>query len=516
MRATTRLAAGAIAVVFAGVVALDAQQSSGPALGLVEAVRLSLTLQPSIKLQEERLVTSRGDLQSAEGQFDIKWTNELDRIRSELANTAFEQRVQFLPRDSTTNLTTLSTSLQKQLRSGLILSPTLSVQRTDVSGLPDPGSRSTAGVTLVQPLLRGRGESVVTAGLRSSEREVDGNVTDLKQARSTSALQTAFAYWSYVAAAGRLEIYLEAERRATRIADETRTLINEGNRAAADLKQVLANLADQSASRIGGEKALFQARQDLGVVLGLPYEQIGAIPPPADDFPPVPGSEVLPPLDTLAAGALSLRADLRSAESRERGAAALIPASRNALRSQFDLVANFTYAGLDEGTAIYKYLTPFAREITGPNFTLNFVWSRNINNSGALGRLVRSESAVRQAQIRNLDLARTIRSEVAVAYNDLRQSLEQVRNSREASSYYESAVEDERQKQQLGRSTVIDLLNTQDRLTRTQLNLLSAEQDYANALVMLRFQTGTLVQGDGLDAVDEQSLTTIPRQDQIR
>ena len=252
------------------------------------------------------------------------------------------------------------------------------------------------------------------------------------------------------------------------------------------------------------------------MALGLPYEQIGNLPPAADDFPPVPEDEVLPPLDTLAAGALTFRADLRSAESRERGAEALLPASRNALRPQFDIVANVGYAGLDEGTAVYKYLTPFARQITGPNFTLNFVWSNNVNNSGALGRLVRSESAVRQAQIRNLDLARTIRSEVAVAYNDLRQSTEQVRNSREASSYYESAVEDERQKQSLGRSTVIDLLNTQDRLTRTQLNLLSAQQDFANALVMLRFQTGTLVLGDGLDAVDQQSLTTVPSRDQIR
>ena len=129
---------------------------------------------------------------------------------------------------------------------------------------------------------------------------------------------------------------------------------------------------------------------------------------------------------------------------------------------------------------------------------------------------MRTESAVRQAQIRTQDLTRTIRSAVAVAYNDLRQSVEQVRNSREASSYYESAVEDERQKQQLGRSTVIDLLNTEDRLTRTRLDLLSAQQGYANALVSLRFQTGTLVQGDGLDAVDLQHLTTVPPQDQIR
>jgi outer membrane protein TolC len=505
-----RLAAAAALAAASTMGVVSAQQPLTASIGLLEAVRLSLGLQPSIKLQEERLTTSRGDLQAALGQFDMKWTNELDRIRSDIANTVFDQTFQRFPVDSTTNITTVTSSWQKQLFSGQIVSPSLSVQRTDLTGVPDAASRATVGLTFIQPLIRGRGEAVVTAGLQASRREVEANVTDLSQARAVSALQTAFAYWSYVAAVSRLAIFVEAEQRAVRITNETRTLINEGNRAAADLKQVLANQADQTASRIGGERAVYQARQDLGIAIGVPYEQIGIIPAPAQGFPTVPDNVELPLLENLAAEALSRRADLRSAESREREAEVLLPASQNALRSQFDIVANAGYAGLDEGNAVYRYLSPFGREITGPNFTLNFIWSKNIDNSGALGRLVRTESAVTQARIRRLDLERTIRSAVSVAYNDLRQSVEQVRNSREASSYYESAVEDERLKQQLGRSTVIDLLNTEDRLTRTRLDLITAQQGYANAIVSLRFQTGTLVQGAGPDSVDESTLTTVP------
>jgi hypothetical protein len=71
-----------------------------------------------------------------------------------------------------------------------------------------------------------------------------------------------------------------------------------------------------------------------------------------------------------------------------------------------------------------------------------------------------------------------------------------VRLLREAAGLYGSAVEDERQKLQLGLSTIIDLVLIEDRLTRTLLDEVSAMLSYAEALARLRFETGTLISGD--------------------
>jgi hypothetical protein len=60
-------------------------------------------------------------------------------------------------------------------------------------------------------------------------------------------------------------------------------------------------------------------------------------------------------------------------------------------------------------------------------------------------------------------------------------------------------------------STVIDQILTEDRLTRSLLDQLSAELGYAQSIARFRFETGTLLAaGPTLSAVDLATLTTLP------
>jgi outer membrane protein len=100
---------------------------------------------------------------------------------------------------------------------------------------------------------------------------------------------------------------------------------------------------------------------------------------------------------------------------------------------------------------------------------------------------------------------------VVVAQNDLVRSAERAGLLREAAQLYGTAVEDERQKLQLGLSTIIDLVLIEDRLTRSLLEDISATLSYAAALARLRFETGTIVSGDAAGfRVTADALTTVP------
>src|SRR4051812_35639908 len=95
------IAGVAMATLGAGAVSLSAQtpQPTPPPTGsltLLDVVRATLSTQPSITLAAERLAASRGDLQAAEGQFDISVASVFTDVGTKTPNTAFEQEFQRL------------------------------------------------------------------------------------------------------------------------------------------------------------------------------------------------------------------------------------------------------------------------------------------------------------------------------------------------------------------------------------------------------------------------------------
>ena len=485
---------------------LAAQQQGG--LTLLDAVRTTITTQPAIKLAEERVVASRGDLQAANGQFDMSVSSSFLDVGTKTPNTSFEQEFQHFPPSSTANIATLNAGFSKLLKTGQLVNPTASIVRTDVSGVETPDNAATVSVFFLQPLLRGKDKLAVTAGVRSSEATVASSEADVRFLKSTGALQAAIGYWNYVAAVRRLAVFRESEDRARLIADQTRALIDAGTRPAADLKQVQANVASRVSQRIGGEQGVFSARQDLAVTLGIPYEQMLALPLPADDFP-TPPTTGMPVLDALANFALGSRADLVSSRQKEASADAILVGAEDALKKKLDVQASLGYAGLSEGAAFWNYLTPMFNRPTGPNFTIGLNWTFSKENNAAVGRMVRSRSQLTQSRIQTGDLERTIQSNVAVAYDAVQHSIDKLAAAREAAASYRGAVTDQADLARLGVTTIIDLINTEDRLTNAQLDELVALQAYALALTQLRYQTGSLLNAQ--NDVDLTTLTTLPR-----
>lgn len=482
-------------------------------LRLVDAIRTTLELHPLIDIQELAVVDADGRLQEAGGQFDTTVSATTIRHRQEIPISVTDDLA------SLTNHTSYSVEVSKQFRNGLTITPGISLTRTAETTLPpsvaslleEMPNQSNLSVSLTQPLLRGRGREIVGAIERMNEIEREASDQDLAQMRSNRALISVIAYWQYLAALRTLEILQSSEARSRDLVGRTQELIDGGNRPASDLTQARANLAGHMSQRLAAEQRLFEAGHFLGLSLGLTTNDVNLPPLPADNFPPITEDEA-PPSTTLVQQALQQRSDIAAARDRLRQERVGLTAALDALQPRLDLSASAGYSGLDVGGSFDKFLTPFWASVSGPNASVGLTLELPVGNASAKGQLVQSRSALSQRTVGLADLERTIRSNVLVARDNLIRSAERVRSSQAAAGLYRTAIVDEQLRQELGLSTVIDLIVTEERLTDSLLEEISARLSYASAIATLRYETGSLLRpGPATEAVDLQRLTTVPR-----
>ncbi len=479
----------------------------GDSLHLWDVVRAVVVRSPQVRLQALSVDAQRGVVRSASGAFDptVGLTVSRGRNQTPLSNVAEANLgTNFL----TTEVTTWQASVEKTTRWGTTLRPLVEVQRSEnrtVTGEP-VSNIGRFGLLLVQPLWSERGTTLAAATENAARLDLEAVRLDQRYVTEAEVAGAVVAYWGYLAAHRRLTIVTESEQRARTLVVETEALITADEVAPVERNQLLANRSDRIAARIRSEQDLVRARHELGLTMGLSVEEIVALPAPGFDFPPIPTDSVGAPTDfealerTLVDIALSRRADVSAEQLRARAIERRVSGLLETGEPDLDLIIEFGYAGLVEGTEFARFFSPLARRRTGLDFTgtLSYDWPVQQNRAG--GEIDRQEAVRDQQAIRLADLRRRVRSGVTVALDAVRKSALGLGHAREAVRLYRTAVESEKEKFQLGSSTLLDVINLEDRLRSALLNEVSGEVAYAVALVELRLQSGTLVPAGGSPA----------------
>lgn len=475
-------------------------------LDLGEAVRLTLENDPNIALIEARLAGARGALLGAAGPFDPVVTSSVAQEESNIPLTETST--------SESRILESSVEVSRQFRSGLSVAPSLGISRIAPPGAGAAApSVGTLALTFRQPLLRGRGRSVNAAGEMSAEREVAASILDVEQTTAERILAVVSQYWSARADVLNLEILLASEESSRELLETTRRLVEADQTPAAELVQLEANLASKESSRIGGERALFTARQDLGREIGLEPSRISVLPLPDDPFPDVRPEEVPPPSEAgrFVAAAVSRRADLRAARERLTGAEILLRVADDALKPRLDLLFVPVWTGVVEGSGASDYLGSLYRNGPGAGARLGFGLSWPTRNREARGAQAETEALRRQAELFIDVLSRAVGANVPSALDGVRSSALQVEKATEAVRLFERAVVNEEKKLRAGTSTLLDLISQRDRLTSARQTEVAARLALAQSLVLLRFETGTLLAAEGgSGTLRPELLTTVP------
>jgi outer membrane protein TolC len=374
---------------------------------------------------------------------------------------------------------------------------------------------SQANFQITFPLLRGRGQEVVTAKERGAGMDYDAALLDMNQTVANLVLAIAQDYWGLVAAKKRLRVAVDSEARGRSLVEVTQALIDANQLPRIEMDNAAANLADRVSQRVAADASLVAAREQLALSAGIPGPDVARGLDTTDEFPV--GAEVeAPPEGSHAVGewldnARRYRADMLAAAKRVEAANTRRIAASDQLRPSLGLVGVVGYNGLRQGRTIWQYLgSPFPAA-AGLNASVGLQYTFAPANDVAKGQLEMANSAISSAKAQLDDLERSVRSSIIVSVENLRSSVLRLRTTGETVDSYRMALDGEREKLKLGVSSLTDVVLAEDRLNTALLAQVDAQVTYSQGIAQMRFAIGALVPATGpIQSVNVNLLRTVP------
>lgn len=477
---------------------------------------------PSIQRSFLSIKDAEAGLLVQKSMFDFNLRSELSYKKSRYNLFENDPRNQYINKILTDNAD-LNSTLSKKFRTGQTAEFGLQYAYNknnypfnDFSQFvgPNVGNHSSyMSFTLSQPLLRGRG-NVNMLYEKISSLYIENSKHNFEYSNSYEILQIAGAYWSYYTAYKSLDIYKQNESRVRNVLEMTKELVKADKKPAGDLAQVNADLANQERLTIAAEQNLYNAKLNLGRVIGLSEQESAMLDVPVNDFPSVSESGFGNSVDkeALINMALDKRADIKAVAKVAEAIKLEVDIAHNNLRPQLDLSGFVFYGSASVGNGLENTFNSFSnyhgRNIGGgARLTFNFP----LNNNLAKGNYAKAVVASNDQAVTNENLKRNISLNINTDINNLNSSVIILNKAEQALTFYKEAFKNEQEKFQTGLTTLLNVILFQERLTASELDYLQAQQIFANQIVTLRHDTGTLIsQQERGFTVDPRSYYTIP------
>ena len=393
--------------------------------------------------------------------------------------------------------------------------PHVNNRRVDVN----PYTQAVAGISFIQPLLRGAGPSLNARFIRIAQRNRD--VADLVFQQQVISTVSAVIrlYWDLSSLTAEVDVRRQNLARSERLLSDTTAQVDVGTRADIDAVRARAEVA--------------RARRDLIAVEGLARQQetilkdflsrgtiadsgLAAWSLQLTDAPPaVPGGEP-DPLEALVKRAIDTRPDLAQARLQIENAQTAAEGSENAMKPALDIVASARANGLAgdvnplvvPGSAPHQPLPQFVGNFrdalaqighaTFPDYGIGVQMSIPLRRRAASADRARDQVAIRQQQLR-LDL---LHKQVAVEIQNALIALAQARATLESAArereFQQRALAAEEQRLGVGVSTTFLVIQYQRDLAQAQSAEAAARAGYSIARAALDRAAGRLLDQYGV------------------
>jgi outer membrane protein TolC len=465
-------------------------------LSLTQAVQIALRRHPSLITARANLESARGVTHAARGPYDVTLG-----LAASHAHTVEPTPSSPLDPDSSLDQSTLAGSVGTNLVWGTNIAATVNLLRIRTKQrfivTPMGARESSAAVnylaspmlTIIQPILRNAGRYGFNSAVIAGQYAEKAAEHTLEHAGQLQAFNVINAYWTLVGADSELTLFQDAQARSQRMLSETQVLVEADQRPRGDLRALEAGHATRRREVIEALRARVRAIHELRLAMGLELAETADW-APTDSFP----APALPPLSPvqLAERALVVRRDLQAASETVRSTQALEKgADRNTL-PKLDLTAAVGYNGASYENGFGNLFNALGRNVAGLTASGGVSLEVPLGNSAARGLLEQAAAQRLIAETTRDDLARTLRTNVIAAYDDLRAEVDSLAAAREAETAYTQALDDERAKLRAGLATVLDTVLTEDLLTEATRARIGTELALAQALARLRLELGTL------------------------
>lgn len=485
---------------------------------LLDAVALTLRQDASIASGRLQMVANQGQLFSARAPFDTLWTAGVSQQKS------------FTPLPASggaaldSSQMTYQAGVSQRLASGVVINPTVSVNRLhdDATNYTAPSTGNVA-LNVVVPLRKGAGNQVVTAPVTAAGLSLQASRNSYRHTQAQAIVRTANAYWDLVAARQSLELATLAKSRAGELLANARKLARADEIPQADLLKYEVRQVAQESDWLSAALQLSQAVQALSQAMNAPIQTLDAAPRELDAFPKAEDAR-LALLDDpnvvarLLAGSAERRTDIRAAEQQLRAANTLADAARRNSGTQLDLGFSVGYSGMVEGRVGIDTLRAVGQPARGVNVGVTLNYTLPSGDFERQGLILQREAAAGQAQT-DLDALRLrARRDTTTQLAALHSAIAQLDKTSAQRRLQTTIYENEKRSYRAGLSTLLDLFTTESQLTAYQTGWVQAQRNFAQALVLFRFQTASLLLpelGGSSNLVDSplqvESLTTLPQ-----
>ncbi|QGK75408.1 TolC family protein [Flavobacterium sp. SLB02] len=491
---------------------------------LIEVSSIAFNKSPTIKIANYSITNAEANFQVQKSIFDFNLNSEVNYQNEKYNLFNADSRTKYVDKTLKSNSFGVSTSLEKTLRSGQIVDLSLKYNYNNSNYPynnfnefvgPFYGNHlSTVNLQLTQPLLRARGAKITTALEKASVFYINKSKYDYEFTNSYEIEQIGIAYWSYYTAYKSLSIYIQNENRVREVLDMTIELVKADKKPESDLAQVNADLSNQERQTAAAKQDLYNARLNLGRVIGLIDEESQRLDIPVNDFPTILESGYDGTIDknALIKMAKDKRGDLKAIEEEYKAIELQYLVATNNLKPQLNLSAFAFYGGASVGNGVDKSWSSFSNnqgQDLGGGAKLTF--SFPLNNNLAKGNYSRSKVALQNQSTINENNNRNIELNIDIAINNLNNSVIILEKSKEAFVFCQNAYNNEQVKFQAGLTTLLNLMIFQERLTSSELQNLNAQQQFSNAIIILRHETGTLISKEDLGfKITQNAFYTIP------
>ncbi len=335
---------------------------------------------------------------------------------------------------------------------------------------PDPVTNVRAAVSVHQPLWTG---GAITSGLTASRAQAEAARDRGERAAMETAYNTEKAFRYSLLADEKAALLRESLATARLEAVRVESLWAEGLALQSDRQALNAHVLEMQASVASAEADSAEARSMLGLVLGADGPIAETLVQPDDQ----PGVSV--PSLSAAVEASSDRRDVRAARQNLRAASAGVGLARSQLFPAFEVMAQTEHNSKD-----------FLGE--GGNQWMVALGARMSLDAGVAGRVRAAQAQSRAAR----DMADAAREN---ARHEARVAFDRLKAAELRATALEAAVVSARESFRLmeerhteGLVTTLDLTQSQNNLTRTELAAASARHERALARTALRLAAGTL------------------------
>lgn len=491
-----------IVFLFFGKVAIDAQ-TDAITCELTKLYQLTLSKSPTLERQIIQNRIAKIDKQSAASQFDYQIFSDLSINRSGFNFFNSDPRKDLVGNQLKTNNLSLSGGVQRVFRTGLITSASIQYARIGdnfpLNSLNENigpfihNNQTSTSLSLTQPLLKGRGRSITTANERVANIGIERQQFNTTFIYSTEVYNMTLGYWQYLAATKSLEVYKGNEERVRKVLEVTKELVKAEKKPMADLLQIQADLKGKERQTINAQQALYAARQNLGRQIGLTTIESEGISFPENDFPNIDKIENNLTLQYFLDIAYQNRADLKTIHKSLEILGIYLDVANNNIKPQLDLTGTVQYGGSDIGNGVDRFFSALGQQ-EGRNYQVGvgLKYLFPVNNNFAEANQLNNQLQYNDQEIALKNQVRNIELNVSIAYNNFLNSIEAVKKSEQALIYHEEVFENEQFKFQNGLTTLLNLILFQERLTFAQLDFIQNQQQFANAISRLRYETGTI------------------------